>query len=131
VAQTIALSLPSNPACEYSEDKMRSMLRQEIESNDESPDLPQCPPLDHITLQLINLVLSVSVSPTTTVSGRNILKQRPYGLVDFGMIMDDTLLAIKACQKVIDNEISTSSPSKSVSDVKTALCLYVGRPNCG
>jgi hypothetical protein len=123
----IALSIPSQPAKEHDELKLRSMLHQGLQGNaavDYEEHL-QCPPLDHITLQIINVTLSVSVSPTTTVLGRSILKNQPYGLVDFGMILDDTLLAIRACQTVIEDGACKSTLSRSDSETKLAICLFI------
>lgn len=123
---TVAFTLPSNPASEYDEDKMQPMLRKDIQSSlHDSEEQLSCPPIGPIALQLINVQLSASISPTTSVLGRNILKNKPYGLVDFGMIMDDTLLAIKACQKMVENGASSNSASKRDSEVKLALELFV------
>jgi hypothetical protein len=125
---TVAFTLPLNPAIEYDEARMQSMLHEDVQnSSHDSEEQLHCPPVGPIALQLINVQLSASISPTTSVLGRNILKNKPYGLVDFGMIMDDTLLAIKACQKIVDHGVSSSPPSKRDSELKFALELFVKR----
>lgn len=126
VIDSVAFTLPSNPASEYEEEKMRSTSHEDVQSTDlNSEEQLVSPPLGAIALQLINVQLSASISPTTSVLGRNILKNKPYGLVDFGMIMDDTLLTIKACQKLFDDGTSSNPSSKKDSDRKFALELFV------
>lgn len=122
---TVAITVPSIPASEYNEEKMKAMLQRRVQNSIVEEESLHCPPLDHITLQLINVVFNAFVSQTTTVSGRNILKNKPYGLVDFGMIIDDTLLAIKACRKSLDDGSINRSPSRTDSEGKLALCLFV------